>query len=141
MLGLALEGASLVACAEVGPGGERSGSTFTLTRSGNSGSFGAPVARRITRFISTPTTSGWPSSISGSMLFDTNLDGKADRDVTGFVYRRRITLVIIHHEALSLGAHQYAITRKLDVPASNSCRVVTSSSDRRFVHEVRELGS
>ena len=69
------------------------------------------------------------------------LNRQTNCNVTSFVNCGRVTLVFVHHEALSFGAHQNAVTRKLDVLASNSRRIVTSRRDRGFVHQVRELGS
>jgi hypothetical protein len=50
--------------------------------------------------------------------------------VSSFVNGGRVSLVVVHHEALSFGAHQNAISRNLDVLASTRRRIVASRRNR-----------
>jgi hypothetical protein len=69
------------------------------------------------------------------------LNREADSYVSRLVNRSRIALVLVHHEALALGAHQDAVACNLDVFPADSFGVFTRRRDCRFVHKVCELCS
>src|SRR6185369_5817707 len=68
------------------------------------------------------------------------LYGQTDGDVTGFVHRRRIAFIFVHHEAFTLGAHQDAVARVLKVFASDRLRIVPRGRDGRLVQNISEIG-
>src|SRR5215218_1706147 len=69
------------------------------------------------------------------------LDRQADGDVARLVDSRRVALLLVHHEALALDAHQNLVARVLDVRAADRLGAVARRGDGGLVQEVGEVGA